>query len=68
MLIEHLPAEVRSLGADEAQGRKLVRTLERSRRSARRRLVTALDSERYFALLDALERPFATMADEPSLD
>ena len=24
--------------------------------------------ERYFALLDALERPFATVADEPSLD
>ena len=68
VLIEHLDAEVLELGADEAQGRKLVRTLERSRRAARRRLLAALDSPRYFALLDALERPFATVADEPSLD
>ena len=68
VLIERLAAEVARLGADEAQGRKLVRTLERSRRSARRRLVTALDSERYFALLDTLERPFTTLADEPTLD
>ena len=68
VLIEHLDAEVRSLEADEAAGRKLVRTLERRRRSARRRLLAALDSPRYFALLDALERPFATVADEPSLD
>ena len=67
VLIEHLDAEVRSLGADETQGRKLVRTLERSRRAARRRLLAALESERYFALLDALERPFATVADEPTL-
>ena len=68
MLIEHLDGEVLELGEDEAQGRKLVRTLERSRRAARRRLLAALDSPRYFALLDALERPFATVADEPSLD
>lgn len=67
VLIERLDAEVRSLGDDEAQGRKLVRTLERSRRSARRRLLAALESERYFALLDALEQPFATVADEPTL-
>jgi CHAD domain-containing protein len=68
VLIEHVAAEVRSLGVDEAQGRKLVRTLERSRRSARRRLLTALDSARYLALLDSLERPFVTVADEPALD
>ena len=68
VLIEHLDVEVLELGADETQGRKLVRTLERSRRAARRRLLAALDSPRYFALLDALERPFATVADEPSLD
>ena len=30
--------------------------------------MTALDSERYFALLDTLERPFTTLADEPTLD
>jgi CHAD domain-containing protein len=68
VLIERLDAEVLDLGADETQGRKLVRTLDRSRRSARRRLLTALDSARYFALLDTLERPFATVADEPALD
>ena len=67
VLIEHLVAEVGDLAADEADGRKLVRTLGRTRRSARRRLLAALDSARYFALLDSLERPFATVADEPSL-
>jgi CHAD domain-containing protein len=30
-------------------------------------LVTVLEHERYFALLDALERPAATIADEPTL-
>jgi CHAD domain-containing protein len=68
VLIEHLAGELSSLAGDEAEGGKLVRTLGRSRRSARRRLLAALDSQRYFALLDALERPFATVADEPSLD
>ncbi len=68
VLIERLAAEVARLGADEAQGIKLVRTLQRSRRSARRRLLAALDSERYFALLETLERPFVTLVDEPSLD
>jgi CHAD domain-containing protein len=58
---------VSTLGGDEAEGRKLLRALDRSRRSARKRLVTALSSPRYFELLDALERPFATVADEPSL-
>ena len=67
VLIERLAAEVSTLGVDETEGRKLVRTLDRSRRSARRRLLTALNSARYFALLDALEHPFATIADEPSL-
>ena len=67
VLIEHLAAEVDSLGPDEAEGRKLVRRLERARRTARRRLLAALESPRYFALLDTLERPFATVADEPSL-
>jgi CHAD domain-containing protein len=68
VLIERLAAEVSSLGVDEAQGRKLLRALERSRRSARRRLLTALGSQRYFSLLDTLERRFATVADEPALD
>ncbi len=68
VLVERMAVEARSLGLDEPQGRKLVRSLERSRRSARRRLLTALDSPRYFELLDLLERPFTTVADEPGLD
>ena len=68
VLIEHLTPEVESLGAGRCRGRKLLRTLERERRTARRKLVAVLDSERYFALLDALERPAATIADEPTLE
>ena len=67
VLVEHLTAEVESLGDDRQSGRKLVRTLERSRRTARRQLIAALDSDRYFALLDRLEQPVATIADEPTL-
>ena len=68
VLVEHLAAEVESLGDDRADGRKLLRTLERSRRTARRKLIAALDSDRYFALLDTLEQPVATIADAPTLD
>jgi CHAD domain-containing protein len=67
VLVEHLQGEIQPLGPDLPEGRKLVRTLERRRRSARRRLLSALESPRYFALLDSLERPFATVADGPSL-
>jgi len=68
VLLEHLSGEVESLGDDAPEGRKLLRALERERRTARRTLLAALDSERYFALLDALEGPVATIADEPSLE
>jgi CHAD domain-containing protein len=68
VLVEHLAPEVESLGDDREQGRKLLRTLERSRRTARRRLIAALDSERYFALPDTLEQPVATIADAPTLE
>ena len=68
VLVEHLTAEVESLGDDREHGRKLLRTLERSRRTARRRLIAALDSDRYFALLDTLEQPVATIADAPTLE
>lgn len=67
VLLEHLGDEVESLGKDAPEGRKLLRRLERERRSARGVLVAALDSERYFALLDALEPPAAGNADEPTL-
>ena len=68
VLLEHLSGEVEALGDDAPAGRKILRTLERDRRKARRALLAALDSDRYFALLDALERPMATIAEEPSLD
>jgi CHAD domain-containing protein len=67
VLTEHLASEIETLGDDRAGGRKLLRTLERNRRTARRRLLAALGSERYFALLDTLERPAATIADAPAL-
>jgi CHAD domain-containing protein len=68
VLVEHLTAEVASLGDDQAHGRKLLRTFERSRRTSRRKLVALLDSDRYFALLDTLEQPVATIADAPTLE
>ena len=67
VLIEHLTPGVESLGTDRAEGRKLLRTLERKRRTARKRMMAALDSARYFALLDALEQPVATIAETPTL-
>lgn len=67
VLIERVAAGVETLGDDAVEGRKLVRTLERERRTARRALVAALVSGRYFALLDALERPAPTIAAEPTL-
>ena len=63
VLTEHLASEIETLGDDRAGGRKLLRTLERNRRTARRRLLAALGSERYFALLDTLEQPVVTVAE-----
>ena len=68
VLIDHLALGVKSLGRDRVEGSKLLRTLERERRKARRVLLAALESERYFTLLEALERPIATIADQPSLE
>lgn len=68
VLVEHLGAEVETLGDDREQGRKLLRTLEQSRRAARRKLIAVLDSDRYFALLDVLEQPIGTIADAPTLE
>lgn len=67
VLIDRLTAEVETLGPDAAAGSTLVRTLERERRKARRVLLAALDSERYLALLDALDSSAATIADDPGL-
>ena len=68
VLTEHLTPEIESLGDDRAHGRKLLRTLERYRRTARRKLIAALGSDRYFALLDTLEQPVATIAEAPTLE
>ena len=67
VLIDHLAAGVETLGPDRIEGRKLLRTLERERRKARGVLLAALENQRYFALLDTLERPTAGTAAEPTL-
>ena len=64
VLIDHLAAEVASLGADVRAGRRLLTLLERDRRAARKKLARALVSERYFRLLDLLERPALTVSEQ----
>ncbi len=61
VLIEHLTPGVESLGTDRAEGRKLLRTLERKRRTARKRMMAALDSD---AVLRALGRARAAGRDD----
>ena len=68
VLLEHLTEEVESLGEDATEARKLLRTLDRERRKARAALRNALDDQRYFALLDALERPPTAIAEQPTLN
>ena len=68
VLLGRLSGEVQSLGEDAPAGRKLLSRLARAHGTARRRLLAALDSDRYFSLLEALEGPVATVADEPSLE
>ena len=68
VLLEHLTSEVESLGEDAVGGRKLLRSLRSARSTARRKLLSALGSDRYFALLDELQRPIATVAEEPTLE
>jgi CHAD domain-containing protein len=56
VLIEHYTAEAESLERDERLAfRSVLMRLTRRRATARRQLGEALDSERYFELLDALE-------------
>jgi CHAD domain-containing protein len=56
VLLEHLRAEALALGGPEAAGAAaVVRALELQRDAARESLLEALESPRYFALLDALE-------------
>jgi len=67
VLIEHLTAEVDALGPERDAARPLVQLLQRRRRSARTRLRAALESDRYFELLDLLERPAPTVAEGVTL-
>ena len=53
VLLERLRSDVDELDADDRKsGRMLLRTLERRRGTARTSLLKALDSDRYFSLLD----------------
>ena len=63
---DHLRGELRTLDrADRAAGLGLLRRLEKERARAREHLLAALDSPRYFALLDRIEE---TIARPPVLD
>src|SRR5262249_48544989 len=53
VLLEHLRVEIRSLDRERADGERIVAALEEERAGARERLLDALRSERYTALLDA---------------
>jgi CHAD domain-containing protein len=56
VLIERLTTEAGTLAPDEQRAfRRLLRQLETARAAARAALLEALASERYFALLDAIE-------------
>ena len=63
---DHLRGELRTLDrADRAAGLGLLRRLEKERARALEHLLAALDSPRYFALLDRIEE---TIARPPLLD
>ncbi len=72
VLLERLHAEAAGLGGpDGAAANRMLRTLDRERTRTRRTLLKALDSPRYFALLDAFEAALAALApalEGPTLD
>jgi CHAD domain-containing protein len=61
VLIDHLAGEVAQLGADEPAGQLLLDGLQAERDAARKRLLEALDSERYPAVLGAFESAIETL-------
>jgi CHAD domain-containing protein len=69
VLLEHLRSEASQLERDEPAFADVLRHLEEERLGARERLLAALGSERYFALLDSLESaaraPHARALDAP---
>ena len=68
VLIDHLEAEVERLGPEVSGGRVLLGALGRERKAARRSLRRALSSDRYFALLDRLEAPAPSIAEQLTLE
>jgi CHAD domain-containing protein len=54
--IKHLEDESADLGDEKRGAEMLISQLRRARKKARRQALTALSSQRYFALLDRLER------------
>jgi CHAD domain-containing protein len=55
VMLDHLRAEVASLGIDTRGAVPLLKALERARTRARRSMLAALSSSRYFVLLDEIE-------------
>lgn len=68
VLLDRLQPEVERLGLETSGGRVLVGALVRERKSARRALRRALSSDRYFALLDRLEQPAPSLAEQLTLE
>ncbi len=64
VLLEHLTALAADLGTDREAAESLVATLAGERTGKRTALLEALDSERYFALLDALAVAFAELLED----
>jgi CHAD domain-containing protein len=69
VLLEHLRAEAARLGEDEVSFAEVLQLLEAERAASRERLLQALRSDRYGALLDSLEAasraPHARALDAP---
>jgi CHAD domain-containing protein len=67
VLTEHLREEAETLGDEAEAGSALVAVLEQDRAGLRRQVTDALDSPRYFAILDRLEQPAPVVASRVTL-
>lgn len=63
VLLERLEPEVAALGADEPGGREILAALERDREAHRGRLLQAMSSARYLALLAAFDAAADSLPD-----
>jgi CHAD domain-containing protein len=68
VLIERLRREVQGLDCDRDAGEALVARLEDARERARDKLLAALQSERYFELLDAFAAAVAALPEVTSVE